>query len=146
MNLNIASSSGRSQDPLNYLQRSITKSTRLSKLGKKHVAIIIRKVKADGPYTMEDGVTRALWVRAYSELVRLQDKLDTLDVMDKAYKPTVWALCKLSEVIVKFKSRKPTQPNSRNGQKQGAASALWNSKPTHPVPPDADAVTATEQE
>lgn len=142
MNLGIASSSGRSQDPLNYLSRSITKSTRLSKLGKKHVKLLIRKVKAEGPYPLEDSVTRSLWVRAYSELVRLQDKLDTLDVLDKAYKPTVWALCKLSEVIVKFKSRKPSSHNGK-GQQQGRVPPPTRQPVNAPnVPPAADGETA----
>lgn len=140
MNLGIASSSGRSQDPLNYLQRSITKSTRLTKLGKKHVKLLVRKLKANGPYALEESVTRALWMRAYSELVRVQDKLDTLDIMDKAYKPTVWALCKLSEVIAKFKTRKDSRPN-RNGQQQGRRTPPLSpaTRPTSvPQEPDAD--------
>ena len=145
VNLGIASCSGSSQDPLNYLQRAITKSTRLSKLGKKHVRLLIRKVKADGPYPLEESVTRALWIRAYSELVRLQDVLDTLDTTDKAYKPTVWSLCKLSEVIAKFKSPKPTGAARRNGRQGTAAAVLWQTQKPKTVTPDAgspDADTA----
>lgn len=135
MNVGGATAGGSSQGPLNYLQRSITQSKHLGHTGKRHVQLIIRKVKAEGPYTLETEVTRALWMRAYSELIRLQDKLSSLDVMDKAYKPTVWALCKLSEVIAKFKNTKPKPAPGKNGNHGGGASALWHGKAKNSVPP-----------
>jgi hypothetical protein len=134
VNLGIARTSGLSHDPLNYLQRSITRSRHLDKLAKRHVMHTIRKVKADGPYPLEDSVTRALWVRAYAESIRLQQKLDTLDVMDKAYKPTVWALCKLSEVLAKFRTRKGDAAN-RHAARQAAGNApVWPKSDAAPVP------------
>ena len=128
-----ATPSGRSQGPLNYVQRAVTKSSKLDKLSKKHVAIIIRKMKAEGPYHFEDEVARALWVRAYIESLRLEQLLDKLDVTDKAYKPTVWALTKLAEVMQKFKPRGPKRPTGGNRPTTTGKPALWEGENRTPV-------------
>lgn len=89
--------SGAAQDPLNYLQRRIVRSTSLSKTVKAHLMVLVRKAKIDGPYSTEDAITKARALFAYGQTLRLEELIDSLRVNDKLYKPTVWALCKMSE-------------------------------------------------
>lgn len=135
-------SSGNAQDPLNFLQRSISTSTKLSKVARMHAATIIRRVKANGPYTLDESMAQALRIDAYVEYIRLRELRDGLKVADRAYKPTVWALGKLSEIMVKFKTHKSNTGKNGNQQRKAGASALWQGPKTSHVPPEPDGGTA----
>lgn len=142
MNVGGPTEHGSSQTPLNLLQRSVTTRRHLSKVTRAHIRQTIRTVKASGVAAVQDSIEAALYVGAYAEIVRLREKLDGLDVLDKAYKPTVWSITKLGEVIAKFKSRKPSANSSRSGQRGVRIPPLRQPDKAAPLPSNGDGEAA----
>lgn len=140
MNVGGRPAGGNAQDPLNYLLRTVSESNRLSKRAKAHVLISIRRVKQQGPYEWDASAAHAFYLYAYAETLYLREHMERLKPADKSYKPVLWGVTKLSEVMCKFKTRK-TEPRNGHKAKQGSnGSALWQKEAGKSVPqkPDAD--------
>jgi hypothetical protein len=131
----IRDTKGRSQDPVDFLWRSIKRSKHYSPEQKAHVRVLITQVRRQ-PWNLERRTMQANHLRSYIESLRTGEAMPTQIPGSHQYKATVWSHTRLGDNMKRMGvNGSSTKDRGSNDVVHRQGPTMWSGSAVTP-PPD----------